>query len=324
MEIPTVVKTVAVLLLPIILQRLIALFFKLRSPRGIFSVFRQHSRLDLTLLLISTSWLVFQVWNIIYPKNLYFSETRTTKNSPGYLIRNQFREYVAEQSRQSSTFKEMIDSRNSKLNFDIDKQEDDQDEAEPSALKYHYDRLEALSMELKSSEFRKLYIRHGDAALDCKVCGTEDWMLFLFSFPSVMIHYIISIFLVSISSPLKRRLKGPCISFLFVSLLLETYTAYTGDLSLLSLITFKNEDFLTLPEKLSLIRSCVLITISIIVLLFDARESPDPVMEGLEVIMRASEKAAAKLQTVRLAKLAILSDEKLKDVFARSQVATNL
>lgn len=238
------------------------------------------------------------------PEN-FFLTVNSRIDSPSYVIRNQFRNFIAEWSEADPKIKHIISLKlaGSDL-YDFPEK----------ALLTKYENMEFLSEQLKIKDRKLFYSKFGETAfLGCKYCSSDFDYLFYLSF-SVLFEYVLFLGLVGIltTEPLKSNWRPYGLLISFISIFFEIYSHLLQDhtgFEIYSIIF--SEDFFTLRyEKITFIRQMLFISFLLVVLLFDNGKD-FRLQTILSKIQKSLETSVALLQSSRIQEAATSVDETL-------------
>lgn len=257
--------------------------------------------------LLGLAYLVFKLISMfVYGHANFYSTIETRIDSPGYIIRNQYRNYLAVWE---SAVPEITTLRQMKG------EGKDLSDYHNQALLKEFEDMEFLSEQLKMKDKKKLYSKFGEHAfLECKYCSKDlDYLLFLT--PSVFLEYTVFLIIAGLitSQVFKSKWRNHIFIVVCLAILIEANGFYlfeqTG-VDLYGLIF--SEDFFTLQiEKISFIRDALFVSFILVIMIFDLR--PDnQINETFEDVTRSLEASLALLQSTRLQKAAISLNEDLK------------
>jgi hypothetical protein len=180
--------------------------------------------------------------------------------------------------------------------------------------------LERLSSELRTGEFRKQYILFGDDVPNCTTCKSDFPLHALFIAPLSILTYLVAIALIGAASQFQKKTgcRSPALVVLTLAVLFETATLLIFDdefsyplFKLLApLAAAKN--YYTRVEQMSWIRSILIAAVSLLVLLIDIEPAVPKNVATIKAVIVAVESAVARLQTARLARMAVMQDDTLR------------
>lgn len=300
---------------PIFLSRLIVLFKALFSWKKYVSYYNSRSlneKIYLSVLLALALKLFLSAGN---PGAYYFARTKTDIESPAYMIRNRFRDFINEEETKNPLFGEMYRLRRLHV----------QDSGDPEVISKLYTpfkrleqdfmELELLSHELRSKDSRRNYVLYGPDALKCEVCDKSDIYRAGLVAPEILKDYVVSLIVVGLVtlSRLKYRWRKIVLFFFAVLLSYECYELLYSNSEFIELsISSSYEKLLTRPEQLSMVRHIAMSIILFLVFAIDLPTLEPPQVVSLKNINDNLEKCASKLQAARIARMAALDDDTLR------------
>ena len=242
----------------------------------------------------------------VYGHANFYITIQSRMDSPGYILRGQYRNYVAawESSVPEVAILRQLKSEGKDLSDFHDR-----------TLLKEFEDMEYLSEQLKLKEKKKIYSKFGEHAfLECKYC-TKDLDYILFLVPELLWEYSIFLIVVGLitSQNFKSKWRNHVLSALIIALLIEANGFYLYEQSGIDLYTaIFGEDFFTLQiEKTIFIREVIFVAFTLIILIFDLSQD-NQVNEVFMDVTRSLEASLALLQSTRLQKAAISLNEDLK------------
>lgn len=310
----SVVKFLLIVFLPLVLRQLTRTVTALRNWREHIVFYRTVTKFEKICLILSLMYSAVLLKSILIPQQYYFSITKTPVNSPSYLIRNRFRSFVEEKAQKDVKFHDMIKARKKIIGDSTDAEMIYKVYTEERSLETEYIKIEKLSMELRNKETRHRYCLYGPDSLDCAVCSPQGWSHFALIAPKILLEYILSLlFIVLVCMfPRKQRWKNYSICAAIITIALESLEWIASDDSSIFLSSLiPNNNYLTKPEQLSIVRKFLLLSLNIIMVVIDLPIVQNTVQDSLKQIIEQTEQVAAKLQYSRIARIAIALDDNL-------------
>lgn len=276
-----------------------------------FSIFswkdQRVSQIILNLILLF--YIIFKLGTIFfYRRENFFAKINARIDSPSYVIRNHYRDYLEFWADNNAEIKEIINVKENELESTL---------LERKSIYKTFLNMQFLSEQLKIKEKKSIYSKFGEwAFLKCDYCKTDtDFIMFLA--PSAIFEYSLFLILVgalsSYSSKSNWRLYGLVLAFL--SFVFELY-AFIFPLH--SMTTFEPYDFifgddmLTLRyEKITTIREIFFLSFLIISLIFDNGKD-QKLISVLDHSRNLLETSLSFLQAARIQSAAISIDENLQ------------
>ena len=238
----------------------------------------------------------------------FFSLTHSRIDSPSYIIRNNFRDYIQRWSEADPLVRKIIESPETLL-------EDSQYSGKPS-FKRFVD-LKKLSEALKIKEKKIFYVKYGEAAfLNCDYC-TADYDYLMFIFPSILIEYCMFLIIAGILSLSYFKSKWRNYSIILVILLFgaETYAFMVQPFSPTTFepydVLFGDDLFTLRFEKLSFFRNASFLVFLIFSLIFDYGKD-NSLEAALDQLRSSTETSLSFLQATRIHDAVLSIDENLK------------
>lgn len=315
-----VVKFAIILVLPLLLGKLIGFFRMLSQWREHLVPYGFRKKYptflgDIIYLLPVALLLTTLIVLLIDPWPHYFLKTTTPTDSPAYLVRNRFRDYVARESSRNAAFAEMIEARQRGISDPHDTASLERLHSRHHQLETGYIKLEQLSMELRGKENKRLYLLFGPEALGCSHCQGDNWMYIYLLATSIGLQYVGAIFCICLatSHPRKARWRVTAISACLLILFYEVAEILADETHNIAASPLIDDAiYRTRPEQLAYIRHFAGLILSLLVLFIDWPLAVDPVGRSITSLVKTLDEAAVNLQYIRLAKLAILTDDALR------------
>lgn len=315
-----VAKFAMILFLPFLLGKLLGLIRMLSQWREHFVPYgfrKKYPTLlgDIIYLLPMVILLAGSIVLLTDPWPHYFLKTVTPTDSPAYLIRNRFRDYVARESQRKAAFAEMIQARQKGISDPQDTASLERIHSRHHQLEAEHIRLEQLSMDLRGKENKRLYLLFGPEALGCSHCLGDNWMYIYLLTTSLGLQYVGAIFCICLSTshPRKARWRVTAICVCLLVLAYEVAEIIANEAGTIAASPLIDDAiYRTRPEQLAYIRQFVGLFLSLLVLFVDWPLAADPVSRCLTSLVKTLDEAAVNLQYIRLAKLAILTDDTLR------------
>ena len=248
----------------------------------------------------------------IFEHDNFFLKINVRIDSPSYIIRNHYRSYIENWSEKDARIKEMVSMKDKSSDLS---QFHDMD------IYKTFSKMEFLSDQLKIKEKKAFYSKFGEHAfLNCAYCTTDtDFLLYLipFALAEYSLFLVLVGFLSSKSSKANWRIYGLIVGIL--SAAIEIYSHFKNSQTTFELYdSIFGEDFFTLRyEKTKYVREIAFVLFLTISLVVDngkdlrLRNSFDQIQKSLETSL-------AFLQTSRIQKAAIATDETLQKFLTES------
>lgn len=259
------------------------------------------------------------------PQPNYFRETRTNPNSPAFLIRNQYRDYISRISAYDPRINEYLQSA------------DRTHATLPLETKEHINRLESLSVELRSTENKNVYCRFGESCyVGCTQCDKKKPLDYLIYYlPVLGLHYFVFLLAFGLLTLPKDRANMLGIGTFAVLLagLHDGVNAYLFTINsglMLYDAIFPNDVYTSSIERLEFIRGLIFAIALMIPLVVAIPKRENPTLKSLTSSLKTVQKSLDGLLFSRISKSVMAADEELKkalneNVIARSnRVISNL
>lgn len=301
------IKFAFIFFLPTILGKAIGMYRNFRQMK--FSAFSWGSQSWSSRLanLVGVTYIVWKLFSMfLYGQANFYMTVQTRMDSPGYIIRNQYRNYV---SQWANAVPEVSRLQNMKAeNQDLSSFPD-------KSLLKEFENMEFLSEQLKIKDKKALYSKFGEYAfVNCKYCTSDlDYIMFLT--PSTLLEYATFLFVVGVITSQYFKLKWRSYSSIVVilAILNDVNNYYFYDHTKVDLYdSIFGEDFFTLrSEKMEFIRNSLFVLFTMIIIIFD--NAPDRRIQDLITgIGQSLEAALGLLQSTRLQKAAVSTNDDLK------------
>lgn len=300
--------------LPYLLARIIGLFKALFSWKKYVVFYNPKSLLEKSSLAILVALIGRMLLSIASPEQHYFAMTRTDINSPAYMIRNKFREYVKTRGENDPIFREMIKLRNSHVKESTDSDVLGKIYTSYTHLEKEHAALEKMSIELRNNESRRLVVLFGPDVLNCELCNDLYSRIGLIA-PTILKDYLLSLVVIGLvtTSPIKYRWRGYIVLILGIFLAYESYECFQSDSTKIELsLLLRDENYLTKPEQLALTRHIMLAIVLSLVFILDLPMSESPMLVKMKKICEAIEISSTKIQASRLSRMAAMQDDNLR------------
>lgn len=312
---------------PFILGKIFAIIRAIINWRSHVVFLRPTLRTERIFLSIMALLVVFHITQLINPPKSYFSLTKTPIDAPAYMIRNRFREYVSERSSIDGKFASMIKAREIASSEKSASQSQRAKEADEESVSIHsafpdieleYLDLEKNSMDLRNNEIRKKYVLFGQDAVSCNTCKSDISLEALLVAPSCIYHYIICLIAIGVVTTFRKKAgcRVPALIPLSIGIFMEaiTLTVFADDVSYFPfhMLPLNRSNIMTRMEQMAWIRSLILATVYIFVLLIDIEIPPSEASTLSKSAIESIESSIARLQTARLARMAVMRDDTLR------------
>lgn len=281
-------------------------------------IFRRVRKLEWLSLSLLAIFIAHCIYQFIIPPHSYFSLTRTPINSPGYLIRNLFREYINELQRVNPLFLKMLNERQNFTSLITDSDALQKTYTKYVNLEKFYINLENLSNDLKSSELRKKYFSYGEDGLKCETCTLDPMMYPLAIMPSFILWYLVFLSLIGFYTEFstKKGWRFPIVLVTIVCIGIEAHSIIVEPNSTYLLYRYvfggKKKEYYILPQQIIKIRSIIFCMLSFLVVMIDLKKKEIPSLVSLKSLTQTVEICAAGLQAARLARTSIMQSDDLR------------
>lgn len=310
-----------VLLIPLILGGVFTIFRVIYNWKSYVVLFRKlGSRLEAIALFLLLLASVRQILLVAMPEESYFMITKTPIDSPAFMVRNKFREYVALRELNEPAFREMLHARLSALGDSSNANAIAKIYSRHTNLEKEFISLERLSHDLRSNELRKQYLQFGQEAIRCETCDPKNsWNYALLVAPGILANYFITLAVIFFASLSVRKYKWRFVSIIVCTIFIA-YEAYelgfSDSIRITARESLSEQIYQTKLEQLAYGRNLVLAALLLLTFVFDLQATENGnLLTTTQKSYQALERSLAKLQTLRLAKSAIATDGALKKHF---------
>lgn len=310
-----------VFFLPTIIGRTLGLFRHFKRDNFSIAYWRRQravSKLGGLLVVLYITYKLLSMF-VLGTENFY-ATVRVRSDSPSYMIRNQYRNYVSQWMEKDARVATIVEMK--------ERSADMSDYPDKTLLR-RFEGLEFMAEQLKTKEKKGFYSKFGEEAfLRCEYCTTErDYAMFLV--PSVLFDYAIFLIMAGMLTAAKTKSKWRAHGLLVATLVLtfEMFSVFMQDnlsFELYDLVLGK--DYYTLSaEKRVFIRNASFVCFLVIACLFDYGLDLR-LQKSVDDIRKALDASLALLQSARLQKAAVATDETLQKFIGEQQKgrSTNL
>jgi hypothetical protein len=308
-------RLVLIILLPFLLGKILVLVKALFHWRKHVVFCREKSTAEKLTLAVLAAFVTKLVYDIANPPLSYFSMTKTSIDSPAYMVRNKFRQYVQDRESEDPNFLEMLSYRKKTIQESTDSELQGKIYSPFKEIEEEYIELERLSMALRNNENRRLYAMFGSDGFKCEVCGKNSYYRAAVIAPSILKEYLLVFFAIGVVSIFPHKKYWRYILSL-ICVLLMAYEIFEWGFSeslTVELYAAPNDgNLLTRPEQMTSIRNIIFLIICLLAFVIDFSVFEDPVVGSLKLVVQSVEAAAAKLQLSRLARMATMGDDTLR------------
>lgn len=296
--------------LPTIISRAVKLYRSIVIKNfSIFSWKKQKLSHKLSNI-VAIIFIILKLKNLFIsgPEN-FFSLTNSRIDSPSYMIRNNFRDYVQSWSEYDPLVRKILEAPEASS-------EDSQFSAFPVFKRYL--NLKRLSEALKIKEKKNFYSKYGESAfLNCDYC-TADYDYLMFLVPSILREYCLFLIVSGVLtiSYFKSKWRNYSIILSIIVFAAETYAFMVQNSSSSTVfepydILFGDDLFTLRFEKISFLRNASFVIFLLVILIFDFGR--DHSLEASIDQMRSSaETSLSFLQATRIHDAVLSIDENLR------------
>jgi len=279
---------------------------------------------DCKSLLLSMPSLILALYSILSLLGLrnqpnYFRETLTPLNSPAYLIRNSYRDFIEKLGKTDINFNEYISSVPPQTSFT------DHVDFDPKfeQVRDYLVQLESLSLKLRLKENILLYSSFGDYAFNnCEFCDKNDSLNYLlFVIPSIGFSYIKFMLALGLLTLIGNKRQGfKCgVILCIIALIHDGLNFYMfmnkSDMLLYDWIFPSGSKSMLNFEKLEFVRSLIFAIALLFSFFIEIPERLDQNLVRLRETLSSLQELVDQFIFTQLSRAAILNEDSLRKAY---------